>query len=258
VAFFQDPKNWYWVRLNRLMHRKLPPDEVREKTNLKRDLDPDGLTHYEETFHVSRQHWIVLVRPFAGLLTGLLLMLRPPGVLGFLIGAAFAWLVYTRVPLRQGRRERLIGAVLAVVLVVAAPRAGAVGLIVVIALLLWPIYDFADWWHEILVITNKRVINMHGIFTVNRPSIKMSSISFSNCISGPIGDFFHYGTIDLDTASQRDDALSNIEYVPHAYDVWRLILQLYSEHRRELGDQSPEEIQRRQAGMADPPPASDG
>jgi hypothetical protein len=85
--------------------------------------------------------------------------------------------------------------------------------------------------------------------------VKISSIGFSNCISGPIGDFLHYGTIDLDTPTQRDAALSNLEYVPHAYDVWRLILQLHSEHRRELGDQSPEEVQRRRRGEPDPPPA---
>jgi hypothetical protein len=259
VAFVEDWRERYYARLTDLMRRKLPPETMRlPELNEGRELDPAGLTLYEETFHVSRQHWIVLVRPVLGLLTGLVLLTRPPGWLGATVGGIFAYILYKRVPLRQGWRERLVAALVGVVLVVAAPHLGGLGLVVVAALIAWPIYDVADWWHEILVVTNKRVMNMHGIFTVNRPSVKIRSISFSNCISGPIGDFFHYGTIDLDTSSQRDSALADIEYVPHAYDVWRLILQLHSEHFRELGDFSPEEERRAAAGDPDPPPPPDG
>jgi membrane protein YdbS with pleckstrin-like domain len=251
----------YDARLQALMWRKLPPEDFgdHEALNEKRILDPTGLTRFEESFHVSRQHWIVLVRPVLGLLSGLVLLTRPPGVLGALVAVMLGAVLYKRVPLRQGRRERLVAVVIGLVLVVAAPQLGLLGLVVVAALVAWPVYDVLDWWHEIFVVTNKRVMLMHGILTVNRPSVKISSISFSNCVSGPIGDFFHYGTIDLDTSSQRDAALSNIEYVPHAYQVWRLILQLHSEHRHELGDFPPEQHNRRSGGgPAGPAPAPDG
>lgn len=238
--------------------RKLPPELLDPRdVNDKRELDEQGLTRFEESFHVSQRHWIVLVRPVVGLLTGLVLLTRPPGALGAIVAAIFAWVLYERVPLREGRRQRAVAAVFGVVLVLVAPDLGLAGLLVLVALFAWPVYDVLDWWHEILVITNKRVLLLHGILTVHRPSVKISSVGFSNCISGPIGDFFHYGTIDLDTPSQRDKALSNLEFVPHAYDVWRLILQLHSEHRHELGDQSPEEAQRRKRGN-DPPPAPAG
>ncbi len=249
----------YHERLSALVRRKLYPEAVDSETvNEGRELDDFGLTRFEETFHLSRQHPIVLVRPLLGLLSGLLVLMRPPGLLGVLAAATLAYVLYKRVPLRQGRRERLIAAVLGVVIVLAAPNLGLGGLVVVAALVAWPVYDVLDWTHEILLVTNKRVLIMHGIFTVHRPSVKISSIGFSNCISGPVGDFFHYGTIDLDTPSQRDKALSNLEYVPHAYEVWRLILQLHSEHRRELGDQSPEEQGRRRGGDPGPAPAGDG
>jgi hypothetical protein len=259
VSFVDGWRDRYHQRMIALLQRKLPPEILSgPKVNPRRELSGENLTRYEDAFHVSRQHWIVLVRPFLGLLSGVVLLTRPPGVLGALVGALFAGILYTRVPLRQGRRERLVVAVLGVILVVAAPHLGAVGLIVLAVLLAWPVFDFLDWSHEILVVTNKRVLNLHGIMTVQRPSVKISSIAFSNCISGPIGTFFHYGTIDLDTSSQRDEALSNLEYVPHAYDVWRLILQLHSEHRRELGDQAPEEVRRRGGGPPPPPPPGDG
>jgi hypothetical protein len=249
----------YQERLSDLVWRKLQPEDIDVYTvNDRRTLDPAGLTRFEETFHLSRQHPIVLLRPVLGLLGGLLLLTRPPGLVGVLVAAVFAYVLYHRVPLRQGRRERLFAAVLGVVIVLAAPDLGLGGLGVAAVLVAWPVYDFLDWTHEILVVTNKRVLLMHGILTVHRPSVKISSIGFSNCISGPVGDFFHYGTIDLDTPSQRDKALSNLEFVPHAYEVWRLILQMHSEHRRELGDQSPEERQRRHGGEPGPAPAGDG
>lgn len=237
MAFVEDWRQRYNQRLTELMQRKLPPEHIdRPKTNRRRQLRDDEFTAHEKTFHVSRQHWIVLVRPAVGLLSGLVLLTRPPGALGALVAVLFGYVVYKRVPLREGWKERLIAALIGLVLVLVAPQLGGLGLVVAAALIAWPLFDVADWWHEILVVTNKRVLLMHGIFTVNRPSVKIRSIGFSNCISGPIGDFFHYGTIDLDTPSQRDKALSNIEYVPHAYDVWRLILQMHSEHFSELGD----------------------
>jgi hypothetical protein len=237
VTFVDEWRRRYQQKLTDLMWRKLPPEEVyAPKVNRRRRLPERELTVNEKTFHISRQHWIVLVRPILGLLTGLVLLTRPPGALGAVVAVLFGYVLYKRVPLRSGWRERLLAAVLGVVLVVVAPQLGALGLLVAAVLVAWPIYDLLDWKHEILVITNKRVMLMHGIFTVHRPSVKIRSVGFSNCISGPIGDFFHYGTIDLDTPSQRDKALSNLEYVPHAYEVWRLILQMHSEHFNELGD----------------------
>jgi hypothetical protein len=254
-----DLRRRYYEQLSEQVWSKLQPEDIDVVTvNDKRTLDPAALTRFEETFHLSRQHPIVLLRPVLGLLSGLLVLTRPPGLLGVLVAVTLAYVLFHRVPLRQGRRERLIAAVLGVVIVLAAPNLGLVGLVVVALLVAWPVYDVLDWSHEILIVTNKRVLNMHGIFTVHRPSVKISSIGFSNCISGPIGNFFHYGTIDLDTPSQRDNALSNLEFVPHAYEVWRLILQLHSEHRREMGDQSPEEQGRRRGGDPGPAPAGDG
>jgi hypothetical protein len=258
VAFVDEWRERYHERLTDLLSRKLPPEHLQTpEVNDKRTLDETGLTVHEETFHVSRQHWIVLVRPVLGLLSGLVLLARPPGVLGALVAVIFGYVLYKEVPLRSGWRDRLLTAVIGVVLVIAAPQLGGLGLVVIVALLAWPVYDVLDWLHEILVVTNKRVMLMHGILTVHRPSVKIRSIGFSNCISGPIGDFFHYGTIDLDTPSQRDKALSNIEYVPHAYEVWRLILQLHSEHFTELGDFSPEQERRAAAGEPDPAPESE-
>ena len=123
--------------------------------------------------------------------------------------------------------------------------------------MVWAAWRVGDWWFDRFILTNKRVMLMHGILTVHRPSVKIRSVGFSNCISGPIGDFFHYGTIDLDTPSQRDKALSNIEYVPHAYEVWRLILQMHSEHFSELGDHSPEQERRTKGGVPEPDPDED-
>lgn len=255
MAFVDEWRDRYQERLTDLMCSKLPPEVVNSReADEKRTLDDRGLTLHEETFHVSRQHWIVLVRPVIGLLSGLVLLTRPPGTLGALVALLFGYMLYKRVPLRSGRRERLVAAVLGVVLVTAAPELGALGLVVLAALVAWPVFDVLDWIHEILVVTNKRVMLMHGILTVHRPSVKIRSVGFSNCISGPIGDFFHYGTIDLDTPSQRDKALSNMEYIPHAYDVWRLILQLHSEHFSELGDFSPEQDRRARGRELEPEP----
>lgn len=255
MAFVADWRQRYHERLQYLLARKLPPEELwTPEVNERRELPEKALTVHEETFHVSRQHWIVLVRPAIGLLSGLVLLTRPPGALGALVAALFGYVLYKRVPLRSGWRERLLAAALGVVLVTVAPQLGALGLVVAAALIAWPVYDVLDWMHEILVITNKRVMLMHGILTVHRPSVKIRSVGFSNCISGPIGDFFHYGTIDLDTPSQRDKALSNMEYIPHAYEVWRLILQLHSEHFSELGDKPPEPEHRAGGPLPDPDP----
>jgi hypothetical protein len=252
MAFTDEWRQRYHERLQSLLQRKLPPEDLwAPEANVKRELPEKHLTVHEETFHISRQHWIVLFRPVVGLLTGLVLLTRPPGALGAIVALIFGYILYKRVPLRSGWRERLLAAVLGVVMVVVARQLGVLGLLVAAALVAWPVYDVLDWMHEILIVTNKRVMLMHGILTVHRPSVKIRSIGFSNCISGPIGDFLHYGTIDLDTPSQRDKALSNLEYVPHAYEVWRLILQMHSEHFNELGDHPVEKDRQRPGHESD-------
>src|ERR1700712_1543950 len=102
MGFTDEGRQRYQERLTDLLHRKLPPEKIwAPGANLKRELPDDELTVHEETFHISRQHWIVLVRPVVGLLSGLVLLTRPPGALGALVALLFGYVLYKRVPLRS-------------------------------------------------------------------------------------------------------------------------------------------------------------
>ncbi len=251
-------RDYYDRTMTHLLCDRLPPEMVIvPDVNEKRELDEHHLTRYEEVFHASRPHWVALVAPALRTLSAVFLLFRPPFPFGLALAGILVYTVYKDYRPGRGRVERLLVAVTATVLVLVAPALGIVGALYVLLILGWFLHDYLYWYHEVLVVTNKRVLLLHGILTVHRPSVKIRSIGFSNCISGPISDFFQYGTIDLDTPSQRDKALSNLEYVPHAYQVWRLILQLHSEHFSELGDHSPEQERRTNGGIHEPDPSDE-
>jgi hypothetical protein len=246
-------REYYDRSMTALLCDRLPPELVTvPDVNDKRKLDEYHFTRYEEVFHASRQHWMALLAPTLRTLSALILLFRPP--FGLSVAGLLVYTVYKNYRPGRDRRERLVVAVIATAAVLAAPSFGVVGAAYVLLILAWFVRDYLYWYYEVLVVTNKRVLVVHGIFTVSRPSVKIRSIGFSNCISGPISNYFQYGTIDLDTPNQRDGALSDLHYVPHAYQVWRLILQLHSEHFSELGDHSPEQELRTKGGMPEPEP----
>ena len=178
-----------------------------------------------------RKHPISLaaagVRTLAGLVA-LLSGLAFLPVLAFAVATA-AW---ARQRLRQGLKESLVAAGVAVlVLLVLANGSSSLGqrMLCFVALMLWAAEDVADWYEDRLVVTKKRLYRRYGVFTRHSPSLALTGITFVDASISPLGGLLHYGTLQFDSAAQADDPLARFDFIPNARQRHHEILKLRAE-----------------------------
>jgi uncharacterized membrane protein YdbT with pleckstrin-like domain len=173
----------------------------------------------------QRRHAITLLIPLARTVLGVL------AVLPANIGAARLWLFAASVALwLTGRfhiaiRPTLLWVAVPVV-VVAMANSPTGRTFVIFALLIWLAEDFANWYTDRLVVTNKRVYRLYGVLTTHSPSIALTAVAFIDPKQPLLGRVFGYGTILLDSAAQRDEPLARFDYLPAADRLHRQILEL--------------------------------
>jgi uncharacterized membrane protein YdbT with pleckstrin-like domain len=64
----------------------------------------------------------------------------------------------------------------------------------------WLLLDFARWWADSYVITNRRIIEQQGLITIERREAVLRAIQESNySISGAEARFFNYGDLRIQT-----------------------------------------------------------
>ena len=75
------------------------------------------------------------------------------------------------------------------------------------------VWRIVDWNHEVLIVTDKRLLLLTGIFTRNvaiMPLVKVTDLTFHRSSTGLL---LGYGKFVVESAGQ-DQALSTIDYVP--------------------------------------------
>ena len=94
--------------------------------------------------------------------------------------------------------------------------------------LVWFLEDALDWYSDRLVVTDRRLYRRYGVLARHSPSISLTAIAYLDPSLPPLGRFFCYGTLSLDSAAQRDAPLSRFDFVPDVVTVAKDILELRS------------------------------
>lgn len=159
--------------------------EVREPKELQRYLVPD-----ERIVVIQRRHWVYLWQPIT-LVVGWILVI--------------GWLNSALDGAGQGG-----GALLTIVMWVW------------FALVLRLAWKVIDWWREVFIATDRRLLLTYGLITrkvAMMPLAKVTDMSYVRTVPGKV---FGYGTFRMESAGQ-DQALETIHYVPRPDETYRLI-----------------------------------
>ena len=134
-----------------------------------------------------RQHWFVIAGPVAGTVIALFLVM---------------W-VDARVRVDAGAIARVLWFAWFVMLV-------------------WMVFQIAQWRHDRFIATDKRLLLDYGLITKKiamMPFIKVTDMSYHRTVPGRI---FGYGEFILESAGQ-EQALRKVEWVPHPDATYRII-----------------------------------
>lgn len=173
----------------------------------------------------ERQHWVALAVPALRTLALLLLLLTGTSAVPLLLAAA-ATALWARERLRQGWRAAAVVAVAVCLLALwlsSSPWGFVVGNLLVWA---WAADDALDWWHDRLVVTDKRFYRRHGWVTEHAPSMALQSAVFIDVAVSPLDRLLRCGTLRFDSAAQRDAPLARFSLVPDVRDVHHKVLEL--------------------------------
>jgi hypothetical protein len=132
----------------------------------------------EQIIFLIRRHWIVLFEPIASVVAGLVVVL----VLD----------------------QQLEGSAL---------KLRDIALVLWFGLLLRLLWKFTDWYRELFLATDRRLMLVSGIVTRQVDIMPMSKVTDMRYDRTIIGQMFGFGVYILESAGQ-DQALSTINYIP--------------------------------------------
>jgi len=141
----------------------------------------------EDVVFLLRRHWVVLAEPVLTTVLGLLVLVT---VSAFISGP--------------------VETVLTVVWLLALSR---------LILLAW------EWWLELVVATDKRLMLVHGVITRKVDIMPMSKVTDMRYDRSVTGRALGYGKFVMESAGQ-DQALSTINYIPDSDLHYQQISQL--------------------------------
>lgn len=93
-----------------------------------------------------------------------------------------------------------------------------------VAVSLFVAFKLIDWYHDRFVLTNKRVMVVHGIVSRKvgmMPLARVTDMAYNQTV---LGRMLNYGTFVLESAGQ-DQALSEIKPLPHPNELYLLFCQ---------------------------------
>lgn len=165
------------------------------------------LRDHEEKVFETRTHWISMVRPFLFLL------------------AAVALVILAYFVLEPGRGIMVLRWASLILL--------AVGVLY---------FGYREWYRrrDIWVVTNLRVIDEKGIFTLytkESPLEKINNISYRQTIPGRI---LHYGEVEIQTAAE--DGATIYRMIAHPRELKDTIARCRDEYSRDLVKSQPRRI----------------
>ncbi|MBK7885576.1 MAG: PH domain-containing protein [Chitinophagaceae bacterium] len=89
-----------------------------------------------------------------------------------------------------------------------------ISLIISAVLLLYPLYLFIEWRHNLWAVTNLRVIDESGFFTrysKESPLDKINNVEYDQSLWGRI---FGFGNVDIQTAAEMGETVYNLIHKP--------------------------------------------
>ena len=81
------------------------------------------------------------------------------------------------------------------------------------------------WWHEVVIVTDKRFMINSGIFLTKNSMMPISKVTDMSFLRPFFGQILGYGTLRVESAGQKQD-LERIEYVPRPEEVFMAISEL--------------------------------
>lgn len=96
----------------------------------------------------------------------------------------------------------------------------AVGMVVRLAV------QMADWWDDILMITDERIMNVTGLIASRMKDTPLSKITDRDIQHTLIGNLLGYGTIIIESAGHK--SMQRLRYVPQPMTVYEAIVKLTS------------------------------
>jgi len=152
----------------------VPASVERFHPNAPKELDR-YLIPAEQIIFLIRRHWVILIEPVLSVIAGL-----------FIVGFA---------------AQKTDSAFLHKVIVV-----------LWLAVLVRAVWKVAEWWREVFLATDRRLMLVHGIITRQVDIMPMSKVTDMRYDRTLTGKLFGYGVYILESAGQ-DQALSTINYV---------------------------------------------
>lgn len=159
--------------------------------------------HNEKVFLVIRRHWFTYT-----LFWFLTFWMLVP----FFTGLIY-WVI------RPDQISYSLGSILIIL--------AAVYLLSILGLLL---YGFIDYYLDIYIITNKRIVDIkqNGFFKREISELNLRQVQdVKASVNGFFATLFHYGEVDIQTAGERENF--NFKAIPHPYRISKVIIDLHEQ-----------------------------
>jgi hypothetical protein len=82
-----------------------------------------------------------------------------------------------------------------------------------------------EWWHELLVVTDKRFMLTSGVIQTKNSMMPITKVTDMSFMRPFLGQVFGYGTLRVESAGQKQD-LERIDYLPMPEEVFLAISEL--------------------------------
>jgi membrane protein YdbS with pleckstrin-like domain len=91
----------------------------------------------------------------------------------------------------------------------------------------WVAWQIAYWHFDRFILTNKRVMSIHGIITRHVAMMPLLRVTDMKYEQSPLGRVLNYGTFVIESAGQ-DQALREIPYLPNPNELYlRVVEEMY-------------------------------
>jgi membrane protein YdbS with pleckstrin-like domain len=81
------------------------------------------------------------------------------------------------------------------------------------------------WWHEVLIVTDKRFMINSGIIKTKNSMMPITKVTDMSFMRPFLGQVLGYGTLRVESAGQKQD-LERIDYLPRPEEVFMAISEL--------------------------------
>jgi membrane protein YdbS with pleckstrin-like domain len=109
----------------------------------------------------------------------------------------------------------------------APSQLATVAVVIWLFVIAWVAWQFADWWFDRFILTNKRVMVVKGIITRNVAMMPLQRVTDMKYEQSPLGRMLNYGTFVLESAGQ-EQALREVAHLPNPNELYlRVVEEMY-------------------------------